>query len=458
MLSYLLSFCLIVSFFECQGDVSLADDPSLFPGHLQPLGSHRPQSGVEIVNDFPEPHDFFKNYVDKSVPLLIQGAAKKSPAFKLWEDDYLKSHKEAETFEVFVENRKKEIRTAGGYYISLKKFIETYHKDDIYMVNGVPDHLQKDVRLPSPLRCEETKKLLVDTVTWFSSGGTKSVLHNDDVDNINCLIRGKKQLMFISYEKYKTKVDIDRPEGGYSDLDVDKVDFVKYPGMREIEYINATMNEGDCLFIPYKWFHQVNSWSNDNGMNVAVNVWFQHKLKHRPKRCKMSPDEATLDKFIFSDLERQKKEAAGGGQDGEGQDVSFNHLEGLITKSNKKELNFEEFVEMVKKDIAITKIDISDKPTLKSFSDVVKKVFDIVDVNKNSKMDIPDFDEIEKNTSEEIDSNLRSAVATVEDYCEDLNEAIMKGVSLADFEASLKKGEENGAEDDSAAKSAKDEL
>ena len=58
-------------------------------------------------------------------------------------------------------------------------------------------------------------------------------------------------------------------------------------------------------------------------MNVAVNVWFQHKLNHRPKRCKISPDEATLDKFIFSDLERQKKEAAGGDQDEEGQDVSL---------------------------------------------------------------------------------------------------------------------------------------
>ena len=74
--------------------------------------------------------------------MLIQGGAKKYPAFKLWEDDYLKSHKEAETFEVFVENRKKENRTNGGNYITLKKFIETYHKDDIYMVNGVPDHLQ----------------------------------------------------------------------------------------------------------------------------------------------------------------------------------------------------------------------------------------------------------------------------------------------------------------------------
>ena len=47
-------------------------------------------------------------------------------------------------------------------------------------------------------------------MTWFSSGGTKSVLHNDDVDNINCLLRGKKQLLFIDYNKYKTKVGSER--------------------------------------------------------------------------------------------------------------------------------------------------------------------------------------------------------------------------------------------------------
>ena len=52
-------------------------------------------------------------------------------------------------------------------------------------------------------------------------------------------------------------------------------------------------------------------------MNVAVNVWFQHKLKHRPKNCKLSPDEATLDKYVFSDLENQKKQAASEGEDEE---------------------------------------------------------------------------------------------------------------------------------------------
>ena len=43
-------------------------------------------------------------------------------------------------------------------------------------------------------------------------------------------------------------------------------------------------------------------------------------------------------------------------------------------------------------------------------------------------------------------------------HCHNASIIYFTGVSLADFEASLKKGEENGAEDDSAAKSAKDEL
>ena len=63
----------------------------------------------------------------------------------------------------------------------------------------------------------------------------------------------------------------------------------------------------------------MNSWSNDNGMNVAVNVWFEHKLNHHPKDCRLSPEEATLDKYKFSDLERQKKESSEGPEEEENQ-------------------------------------------------------------------------------------------------------------------------------------------
>ena len=36
-----------------------------------------------------------------------------------------------------------------------------------------------------------------DTVMWFSSGGSKSFLHMDTVDNINCMISGVKDWFIV---------------------------------------------------------------------------------------------------------------------------------------------------------------------------------------------------------------------------------------------------------------------
>ena len=33
-----------------------------------------------------------------------------------------------------------------------------------------------------------------------------------------------------------------------------RVDLVKYPSLKDVEYFNVTMEPGDCLFIPYKWY------------------------------------------------------------------------------------------------------------------------------------------------------------------------------------------------------------
>lgn len=39
-----------------RSEVSLSDDPALFPGHLQPIGSGRPISKVKQIDGFPEPN------------------------------------------------------------------------------------------------------------------------------------------------------------------------------------------------------------------------------------------------------------------------------------------------------------------------------------------------------------------------------------------------------------------
>lgn len=38
---------------------------------------------------------------------------------------------------------------------------------------------------------------LKDAVMWFSSGGSKSFLHMDTVDNINCMMSGVKDWFIV---------------------------------------------------------------------------------------------------------------------------------------------------------------------------------------------------------------------------------------------------------------------
>ena len=45
---------------------------------------------------------------------------------------------------------------------------------------------------------------------WFSSGGTKSVVHTDSVDNFNCLYRGDKTFVMVDPTKYGDKVKLPR--------------------------------------------------------------------------------------------------------------------------------------------------------------------------------------------------------------------------------------------------------
>ena len=35
--------------------ITLNDDPSLFPGHLEPLGAKQPKKDIEILTEYPSP-------------------------------------------------------------------------------------------------------------------------------------------------------------------------------------------------------------------------------------------------------------------------------------------------------------------------------------------------------------------------------------------------------------------
>jgi lysine-specific demethylase 8 len=66
---------------------------------------------------------------------------------------------------------------------------------------------------------------------WFSSGGTKSVLHNDVFENINCVLDGTKQLLMINRSLANVietpAAGWDRQSNSAASIDVDAVDLTK---------------------------------------------------------------------------------------------------------------------------------------------------------------------------------------------------------------------------------------
>ncbi|XP_038054912.1 lysine-specific demethylase 8-like [Patiria miniata] len=263
-------------------DAQSSSPPTSIPGHLKPLASEATRLPVSVIQDFPSPYEFFRSYVYPSVPVIIKQGARRSPAFQKWTDEYLKSLPESQQL-IRVEMRKVEERQLPRMNMPFAEFLDRYQTTDEYLVARVPDFLKKDVLIPPSLHCTNVTANLLETMLWFSSGGTKSHVHTDYVDIINCLFRGQKDFLLVNYTRYREQIIYDHPEGFYSSVDVERVDLNKFPELRNLEFHEAKMQAGDCIYLPFKWIHQVNSF----GSNVAVNIWWNHQayVVPSPESC-----------------------------------------------------------------------------------------------------------------------------------------------------------------------------
>ncbi|XP_037080541.1 bifunctional peptidase and arginyl-hydroxylase JMJD5-like [Pollicipes pollicipes] len=251
-------------------------------GHGQPLGHHQPPLAepIDVLEEFPHPEEFYRRYLKPRRPAIFRGLARLHPAFQRWTDDYLR--KEFGNKAVEVEAKKKEERGKGLLDMNFAQFLSIYSKEDCYMVDSVSEEMQGDLIVPRSIQCGGLQHMLTDVVLWFSSGGTRSVLHYDELDNINCVLDGSKQFFLVDAEHEAKHEYIDHMEGRYSSVDVQHVDMYKFPGLRDVPWYNVTLEKGDCFYLPYKWPHHVRS---SNTRNMAVNFWFARMLWMNQTDC-----------------------------------------------------------------------------------------------------------------------------------------------------------------------------
>ncbi|XP_074660772.1 jmjC domain-containing protein E-like [Tubulanus polymorphus] len=139
---------------------------------------------------------------------------------------------------------------------------------------------------------------LKHTNIWLSNGKTLGKLHFDPFDNFLCQISGRKESILFEPHENRELYEAHIQEAmlkynatsqtfirrGLSDstslvmspVDINKPDFKKFPLFMNAVPLNCTIDEGDVLFMPAFWWHEVQSYpAKTEPRNLAVNFWYE---------------------------------------------------------------------------------------------------------------------------------------------------------------------------------------
>ncbi|XP_060084095.1 bifunctional peptidase and arginyl-hydroxylase JMJD5-like [Ylistrum balloti] len=286
----------------------------------------------------PTKEQFFHEYLKISKPVIIEKMTKTWPAFQKWTNNFFKKEygnrdvyikltpkgefegvEQADlwdnfnTFsippEVIVQLHHSELVVVRPASLNLKfsEFLDTIEKvtrGDLKNVSAyleyssIPQHLpelEDDIR-EMPFVNPRVHKLEHLNI-WLSDGNTLGKLHFDPYDNFLCQVHGQKQVILfephqnenlyeahiqeavLSYnettKEFRRSNLVDSTSMVMSPVDILKPDFEKFPRFRSAMPLNCTLKEGDVLFMPSFWWHEVQSSPNGTaGHNLAVNFWY----------------------------------------------------------------------------------------------------------------------------------------------------------------------------------------
>ena len=89
------------------------------------------------------------------------------------------------------------------------------------MVSDLSPGLYNEWVVPRFLQCGGYAENIAVVLIWFSSGGTKSVLHTDTQENLHCLVSGKKKFVIIE-PHFTESIGPEHKKQGFYNIDVER--------------------------------------------------------------------------------------------------------------------------------------------------------------------------------------------------------------------------------------------
>jgi hypothetical protein len=236
---------------------------------------------VRIDNPSPEQLD---RCIRQHRPAIFTGLMKGQTATKSWDVPYFKEKLGDRSVKVVSHDKPKLFwDPERGLPVRAQPFSEfaervfqrkepsfSYLQDDI---NSLP-MIRDDYALPRMMQ----EKQLFRGKFWLSGAGLITPLHYDPVETFHWVIRGSKR--FVSYRPGVRRF-YPFPAGStapfISQVDPDDPQPQRFPRFAGAKPVEFWVNEGEILYLPAFWWHQVYS---EGDVNVSLNfVWLASLAK-----------------------------------------------------------------------------------------------------------------------------------------------------------------------------------
>lgn len=225
--------------------------------------------------------DFKKNYYDPLRPIVINGLAKKWPAYSKWNWDFFKTvvgNQEVGIYNNVKSDAHTPVNTADGY-MKFGEYIDMIRQGQsewrIFLFNlfeHAPEIIQ-DIYWP-----EKYSKGFVKKFPMLFIGGQGSVTHlHFDIDLSHIFhtqFMGKKRILLFPHEEqhklYRkpwevlSMVNFEK----YYDSEKNKIDYKNFPALRLAKGYELVLDHGETLFMPAGYWHHMEY--IDSGFAVSL--------------------------------------------------------------------------------------------------------------------------------------------------------------------------------------------
>lgn len=220
---------------------------------------------------------FLNDFYTTSRPVIITGMMEDWPAMQKWDFDYFKSslgdrevqvqfgRNSDEHYELNKLKHQKSMQF--GEYVELVRNAGT--TNDFYMTAN-NDSLNRVALEPLWQDIVSIPEYLDPSIPghgffWFGPAGTITPFHHDLTNNFMAQVIGRKRVKIVAACDVPYMYN---HEHCFTYVDARKIDYERFPAMKEVTVLDCVIGPGDVLFLPVGCWHFV------EGLDVSVTVSF----------------------------------------------------------------------------------------------------------------------------------------------------------------------------------------